>query len=120
MYSRTLSLRASRPSLRLGGCVAELFDASVAGGADIVRRDYSAVNELGRDRQTTYSQVSTGFQLRAGIPLTEYWSLAGRYQLSYDEVGLDEQFFSDGECDPLKAGRYLFDSRGDRDRKSVV
>ncbi len=106
-------------SVQLGFTEPYLFDKSVAVGADIFRRDYNAFNYLGRDRQTTYSQVSTGFQLRAGIPLTEYWSLAGRYQLSYDEVGLDEQFFSDGECDPLKAGRYLCDSLGDRLTSSI-
>ncbi|WP_245968192.1 outer membrane protein assembly factor BamA [Hephaestia caeni] len=106
-------------SVQLGFTEPYLFDKSVAVGADVFRRDYNAFNYLGRDRQTTYSQVSTGFQLRAGIPLTEYWSLAGRYQLSYDEVGLDEQFFSDGECDPLKAGRYLCDSLGDRLTSSI-
>src|SRR3546814_208926 len=61
-------------SVQLGFTEPYLFDKSVAVGADIFRRDYNAFNYLGRDRQATYSQVSTGFQLRAGIPLTEYRS----------------------------------------------
>ncbi|WP_375292371.1 BamA/TamA family outer membrane protein, partial [Sphingomonas melonis] len=69
----------------------------------------------GTQRQTTYSQVSTGFQVRAGVPLTEYWSLAGRYGLSYDQVGLDSAtYFTNGVCDPLKAGRYLCEAIGNR------
>ena len=106
-------------SVQLGFTEPYLFDKAIAVGADIFRRDYNSFNYLGSDRQTTYSQVSTGFQLRAGIPLTEYWSLAGRYQLSYDEVSLDSQFFTNGECDPLKAGRYLCDSLGNRITSSI-
>ncbi len=49
------------------------------------------------------------------MPLTEFWTLSGRYQLSQDNVGLDEAtYFTDGVCDPLKAGRYLCDSIGNR------
>jgi outer membrane protein insertion porin family len=66
--------------------------------------------------------------LRAGVPLTEYLSLALRYGLNLDEVSLDENlFFSDPdgpgplarECDPLLAGRYLCDAIGDRTTSSV-
>ncbi len=53
-----------------------------ASAATIFRRDYNAFNYIGDDRQTTYSQVSTGFQVVAGVPLTEYWSLSGRYGLA--------------------------------------
>lgn len=97
-----------------------LFDKNIAVGVDVFRRDYNAFNFINNNRETTYSQVSTGFQVRAGVPLTEYWSLSARYGLSYDEVSLDEdQFFRDGACDPLLAGRYLCDALGNRLTSSV-
>ena len=107
-------------SVELGFTEPYLFDKNIAIGGDIFRRDYNAFNFSGNTRQTTYSQVSTGFQLRAGVPLTEYWSLSGRYGLSYDQVGLDEAtYFTNGVCDPLKAGRYLCEAIGDRWTSSV-
>ncbi|PZQ60878.1 MAG: outer membrane protein assembly factor BamA [Sphingomonas taxi] len=102
-------------SINLGFTEPYVFDKNIALGVDIFRRDYNAFNFIGTDRNTTYSQVSTGFQVRTGVPLTEYWQLAGRYSFSYDEVGLDENsFYTNGRCDPLKAGRYLCDSLGNR------
>jgi outer membrane protein insertion porin family len=78
-------------------------------------------------RNTTYSQVRTGFQLRAGVPITEYLSLGLRYGLSFDDVTLDRYTYytnksgsgipgddSTDTCDPLKAGRYLCDAIGKR------
>ena len=92
-------------SIELGFTEPYLFDKNVAVGVDLFRRDYNAFNFVGAQRQTTYSQTSTGFQVRAGVPLTEYWSLSGRYGLSYDQVGLDQDsYFTNGACDPLKAG----------------
>jgi outer membrane protein insertion porin family len=107
-------------SVEVGFTEPYLFDKNIAVGGDIFRRDYNAFNYVGQDRQTTYTQVSTGFQIRAGLPLTEYWSLSGRYGLSYDEVGLDEStYFTGGKCDPLRAGRYLCDAIGNRVTSSV-
>ena len=91
-----------------------LFDRNIALGGDIFRRDYNAFNYINNERNTTYSNVSTGFQIRAGVPITEYLSFAARYGLTFDEVSLDEQFFTGGRCDPLRAGRYLCDAVGDR------
>jgi outer membrane protein insertion porin family len=78
-------------------------------------------NFTGNDRNTTFQQATTGFSLRAGVPLTEYMALVGSYTLNYDDVSLDENlFFSDlngdgtTECDPLRAGRFLCDSIGKR------
>ena len=106
--------------MNLGFTEPYLFNKNVALGVDLFRQDYNSFNFSGSDRQTTYSQVRTGFQIRAGIPLTEYWSLSARYGFSYDEVGLDEsQFFTNGVCDNLKAGRYLCDSIGNRITSSV-
>ncbi|ONF97575.1 outer membrane protein assembly factor BamA [Sphingomonas jeddahensis] len=102
-------------SIELGFTEPYLFDKNIAVGVDVFRRDFNAFNFRGNDRETTYSQVSTGFQVRAGVPLTEYWSLSARYGLTYDEVSLDEdQFFRSGKCDPLLAGRYLCDALGNR------
>jgi outer membrane protein insertion porin family len=107
-------------SVDLGFTEPYLFDKNIALGGDIFRRDYNAFNYIGTERQTTYTQVSTGFQIRAGIPLTEYWSLSARYGLTYDQVGLDQlTYFTGGQCDPLKAGRYLCEAIGNRWTSSV-
>jgi outer membrane protein insertion porin family len=107
-------------SVELGFTEPYLFDKAIALGGDIFRRDYSAFSFSGNDRNTTYSQTSTGFQVRAAVPLTEYWSIVGRYGLSYDEVDLDKsQYYTAGVCDPLRAGRYLCDSIGNRLTSSI-
>ncbi len=108
-------------SVELGFTEPYLFDQNIALGGTIFRRDYNAFNYIGSDRNTTYSQVSTGFQIVAGVPLTEYWTLSGRYYLAKDDVTLDKSnFYSDLdgngtlECDPLKAGRYYCEAVGNR------
>ncbi len=102
-------------SIQLGFTEPYLFDKNVALGVDVFRRDYNSFNTLGDDRQTTYSQVSTGFQVRTGVPITEYWSLSARYGLTFDDVGLDQAtYYTNGACDPLKAGRYLCEAIGKR------
>ncbi|WP_083500161.1 outer membrane protein assembly factor BamA [Sphingomonas endophytica] len=105
-YSKSVQLSFTEPYI---------FDKNIAMGVDVFRRDYNAFNFIGTNRNTTYSNVSTGFLVRAGVPLTEYWQLAGRYNFTYDEVGLDQNsFYTNGKCDPLKAGRYLCDAIGNR------
>ncbi|MEH3037148.1 MAG: outer membrane protein assembly factor BamA [Sphingomonas adhaesiva] len=107
-------------SIELGFTEPYIFDRNIAVGVDVFRRDFNAFNFIGTNRNTTYSQTSTGFQVRAGVPLTEYWQLAGRYSFSYDEVGLDEStFFTNGQCDRLRAGNYLCDALGNRLTSSV-
>ncbi len=98
-----------------------VFDRNISGGIDIYRRDFNSFNFTGNDRNTTFQQATTGFSMRAGVPLTEYMALIGSYTLNYDDVSLDESlFFSDlngdgtTECDPLRAGRFLCDSIGKR------
>jgi len=110
VYSKSVSLGFTEPYL---------FNKNIAVGVDLFRRDYNSFNYLGDQRQTTYSQVSTGFQVRTGVPITEYWSVSGRYGLTYDQVGLDEATYYSSvngtfSCDPLKAGRYLCDAIGNR------
>ncbi|WP_447725726.1 outer membrane protein assembly factor BamA [Sphingomonas koreensis] len=107
-------------SVEVGFTEPYLFDRNIALGGTIFRRDYSSFNRLGSDRRTTYKQVSTGAQLVLGLPLTEYWTASGRYSLVHDSVGLNQTlFFTDGVCDPLKAGRYLCEALGKRWTSSV-
>jgi outer membrane protein insertion porin family len=119
-------------SVNLGFTEPYLFDHNIAVGVDLFRRDYNSFNYVNTDRHTTYDEVTTGFQIRAGVPLTEYWSLALRYGLSMDNVSLDKATFytsynSKGElvpnapshCDPILAGRYLCDAIGKRTTSSL-
>ncbi|MBX9882776.1 MAG: outer membrane protein assembly factor BamA [Sphingomonas sp.] len=92
-----------------------LFDRNIGLGFDIYRRDYNNFNFLNSNRNNTYSQVSTGFSVRVGVPLTEYWSLSGRYTLQQDQIGLGANFFDqNGQCDVLTAGRFLCEQLGTR------
>ena len=107
-------------SIEAGFTEPYVFDHNIALGFDIFRRDYSNFNYVGDQRNTTYKQVSTGGQIRTGIPLTEYLSMALRYGLSYDQVSLDKAtFYTNGVCDPLIAGRYLCEAVGNRLTSSV-
>jgi outer membrane protein insertion porin family len=99
------------------------MDKSILVGGNLYHRDYRSFNFVDNNRNTTYSQISTGGILRMGFPITEYWSFGGRYNLVQDNVTLDEaQFFTDPDgagplppvCDPIKAGRYLCDELGKR------
>jgi outer membrane protein insertion porin family len=108
-------------SAEIGFSEPYLLDRNIALGGNIFRRDLNQFNFVngGRDRNTTYSQVSTGFQLRLGVPLTEFMQLQARYTLSLDDVDLSQQFFSGGLCDPLLAGRFLCDAIGKRTTSSL-
>jgi outer membrane protein insertion porin family len=123
VYSKSASIGFTEPYL---------FDHNIAVGGDIFRRDYNSFNYVGDSRNTTYDQTTTGFQIRAGVPLTEFWSLALRYGLSQDNVTLNKgtfysSYLPDGtvdptgnlHCDPLLAGRYLCDAIGNRTTSSV-
>ncbi|MDG2005186.1 MAG: outer membrane protein assembly factor BamA, partial [Novosphingobium sp.] len=73
-----------------------LFDRNVSVGVDIYRRDFNSFRFFTNSRDTTYQQSTTGIQLRAGLPLTEYLTLVGRYTLNFEDVTLDQGlFFSD-------------------------
>ena len=121
------SLRASvnyssySKSVELGFTDPYFLDKTIALGGTIYRRDLNAFNFVGNSRQTTYSNVSTGFQITTGVPITEYLSLGGRYTLNYDVVDLpgNQYFDAAGNCDPLVAGRYLCDALGRRLTSSI-
>ncbi|MBO9602518.1 MAG: outer membrane protein assembly factor BamA [Novosphingobium sp.] len=108
-YSRAFTVSFAEPYV---------FDKNVSMGLDIYRRDSN--NDYYNDNSTTFSQATTGFQLRVGVPLTENMSLVGRYTLNWDDVTLDKNTYystrlsSTPECDPLLAGRYLCDALGSR------
>jgi outer membrane protein insertion porin family len=97
-----------------------VFDKNVSLGVNIYRRDLNSFNYYNSDRNTTYSQATTGFQVRAGVPLTEYLTAVASYTLNYDDVSLDKDTFysiranGTSQCDPLLAGRYLCDAIGKR------
>jgi outer membrane protein insertion porin family len=115
-------------SVELGFTEPYLFDRNIALGGDLYRRDFASFGFVtGGDRQTTYKQVSTGLQLRTGVPITEFLSLGGRYGLSQDKVTLADQYFTDPDgvgplprvCDPAQAGRYLCEAIGSRITSSI-
>lgn len=112
-------------SIELGFTEPYLFDKNIALGGDIFRRDYNSFNFVGSRRNTTYEQVSTGFQVRLGVPITEYWQGQLRYGLSFDDVDLDRNTFFNTDangisrCEPLLAGRYLCDAIGKRTTSSL-
>lgn len=98
-----------------------LFDRNVSLGVNVYRRDLNSFNYFNNDRNTIYQQATTGFQVRAGVPLTEYISAVASYTLNYDDISVDKtQYFTSRqnpptlECDPLVAGRYLCDALGKR------
>ena len=108
------SYSAYSKSIQLGFTEPYLFDKNIALGGDIFRRDYKSYNTTASN-DTTYQQVSTGFQIRAGTPINEYWSTAIRYGLSYDQVLLDaDTYYTNGVCDPALAGTYLCEAVGNR------
>ncbi|MGA1797801.1 outer membrane protein assembly factor BamA [Sphingomonas sp. 4RDLI-65] len=114
------SLSSYSKSINLGFTEPYLFDTNVAFGGDVFRRDYSSYNTTGDSDSSTYEQVSTGFQIRAAVPLTEYWSATARYGLSYDQVTLDEDtYYTNGVCDSAIAGQYLCDAVGNRWTSSI-
>ncbi|MFM5949026.1 MAG: BamA/TamA family outer membrane protein, partial [Novosphingobium sp.] len=98
-----------------------LFDRNISLGVNVYRRDLNSFNQFNRDRPSTYQQATTGFQLRVGLPLTEYISAVGSYTLNYDNITVDPTvYFTDRqnppklECDPITGGRYLCDALGKR------
>ncbi len=128
----SVSYSSFSQSIELGFTEPYLFDRNIAVGVDLFRRDLNSFNFVGDDRETTFEQLTTGFQIRAGVPITEYLSASLRYGLSLDDVTLDRRLFftdSDGDnvrgnsdadlCDPLVAGRFLCDALGKRTTSSL-
>lgn len=110
-YSRSANLSFAEPYV---------FDRNISAGVDIYRRDFRSFNFAQSSRNNTFEQSTTGFSVRAGVPLTEYISAVGSYTLNYDDISLGQEYFSDNDgdgiptCDPLLAGRYLCEALGKR------
>ncbi|WP_397506433.1 outer membrane protein assembly factor BamA [Qipengyuania sp. R86523] len=111
-YSKSAQVSFSEPYV---------FDRNISAGVDIYRRDTNSFNFRNNERNTTFEQSTTGLQVRAGVPLTEYVSAIGSYTFNYDDVSLDEGlYFSDRDgdgiatCDPILASRYLCEAIGER------
>ena len=100
-----------------------LFGRNLALGIDLFTRDFRSFRFTANNaRDTTYTQVSTGFQVRVGFPITEYWAMSLRYGLSFEKIDLDRQLFfnpTTGQCDPLLAGRFLCEALGNRTVSSI-
>jgi outer membrane protein insertion porin family len=123
-YSKSISAGFTEPYL---------FDKQILLGGQVFRRDFNSFNYVrnsggGTDRNTTYSQTSTGGSLRLGFPMTEYLTYGVSYSLIQDDVTLSKNLYytdPDGtgplppQCDPLKAGRYLCDEIGKRLTSSI-
>lgn len=118
-----ISYSSYSKSAEIGFTEPYLFDRSIAVSGDIFRRDLNSFNFFNNQRNTTYQQATTGFQLRVGVPVNEYIYFQARYGLSQDDISLDEStFFTDPDgtgplpasCDPIVAGRFLCDATGKR------
>jgi outer membrane protein insertion porin family len=110
-------------SAEIGFTEPYLFDKSIALAGDIFRRDLNSFNFFNNQRNTTYAQSTTGFQIRTGVPINEFLYAQARYGISYDDISLDRNsFFTDPDgagpavatCDPLLAGRFLCEAIGKR------
>jgi outer membrane protein insertion porin family len=100
-------------SAQIGFVEPYFLDKPILLGFQLYRRDYDSFNYVDNEREKNYSQVSTGGSLRTGFPLTEFLTFGGRYNLVKDDVTLDEgRYYTNGECDPRKAGQYLCDEVG--------
>jgi outer membrane protein insertion porin family len=105
-YSKAVVLNFTEPYVA---------DRNVSLGFDLYRRDSSSFNFYNANRNTTYRNNTTGFQVRAGFPLTETSSLIGRYTLNYEQVTLDQAtYYINGVCSVYLAGQYLCDAIGNR------
>jgi outer membrane protein insertion porin family len=117
----SVNYSAYSKSVEVGFTEPYFMDKNIALGGDIYRRDLNSFRYLtSNTRDTTYEQSTIGFQLRAGMMITEYVSLALRYTLNFDDVTLDKDtYYTNGVCDPLVAGRYLCDAIGKRTTSSI-
>jgi outer membrane protein insertion porin family len=103
-------------SVQLGFTEPYLFDKQILLGGQVYRRDFNSFNFIGNQRNRTYSQIQTGGGISLGFPVNEFINFGTRYTLNFDNITLANrpEFFTNGQCDPLKAGQYLCDEIGKR------
>jgi outer membrane protein insertion porin family len=123
-----ISYSSYSKSAEIGFTEPYLFDRSIAVSGDVFRRDLNSFNFFNNERNTTYEQATTGFQLRTGVPVNEFIYFQARYGISQDDISLDRNsFFTDPDgtgplpasCDPILAGRFLCDAIGNRLTSSI-
>jgi len=122
----SVSFSSFSQSIELGFTEPYLFGSNIALGGDIFRRDLNNRNLT--NNNTSFEQLTTGFQLRAGVPITEFLSASLRYSLNIDDVTIGDAFFltdpvtgdfllngsGDRICNDLLAGFFLCDAIGER------
>lgn len=119
------TLSSYRNEIDLGFTEPYLFGRNLAAGIDIFRRDLNSFRFTGaggNDRETTYSEVSTGFGLRAGFPLTEFWSMGLRYNFSVTDISLASSFFGDTNNDGVQeclASVFICSALGSRTTSAI-
>jgi outer membrane protein insertion porin family len=124
-----ISYSSYAKSANIGFTEPYLFDRSISVSGDIFRSDVTPYSPgINNETNTTYEQVTTGLQVRAGVPVNEFVYFQARYGLSQDDVTLNEDiYFSDPDgvgplppaCDPIIAGRVLCDALGKRLTSSI-
>jgi len=102
-------------SVQLGFTEPYFLDKQILLGGQLYRRDFNSFNYIGSDRNKTYGQTQTGGGLSLGFPVNEFVNFGLRYTLNLDNITLDKNtFYTNGVCDPNKAGQYLCDELGKR------
>ncbi len=114
-YSKSANISFTEPYL---------FDQNIALSFDLFRQDVNSFNFFNNQRNTTYQNATTGFQIRTGVPINEFLTFQARYGINHDNVTLDRTtFFTDPDgstgplpatCDPVRAGRFLCEAIGKR------
>ena len=112
-----LSLNYSRFSKSANVSFSEpyVFDRNISLGADIYHREYD--NDFFATDFNRYKQATTGFSVRAGVPLSEYMSLVGSYTLQYEDVSIGDAFFEDTNGDGIEEclqSRFICEAVGQR------
>jgi outer membrane protein insertion porin family len=84
-------LSSFRNQIDIGFTNPYFLGRNLSAGIDVFRRDANDANfgQLGSAasrRDLEFSQLDTGFQLRVGFPVTEYWSYGLNYGLSQTNV----------------------------------
>jgi outer membrane protein insertion porin family len=105
-YSKSANISFSEPYV---------FDRNISMGADIYHREFD--NERFTFASNRYKQATTGFQVRAGVPLTEYMALIGSYTINYEDIIVGSNFFGDVDGDGVEeciGSRFVCEAVGQR------
>ncbi|PZT84613.1 MAG: outer membrane protein assembly factor BamA, partial [Citromicrobium sp.] len=105
-YSKSANISFAEPYV---------FDRNISMGADIYHREYD--NSFFTTEAFSYSQATTGGQIRLGTPLTEYMSLIGSYTLNFEDVTVGESYYADYNGDGVAeciGSRFLCEAIGKR------